>query len=156
MKTNQHLEDIIYKQVGEEIARNELSPGAMAKSIAEAKGNKALVESLYAKFRHHELMREFELQQVKEKQSNEDRIRREKEQIEEERREGIYRCPKCDYHGKLKKKPRGSALLIVTLLLLSFLTGSIAAALLVLLYAIFTSGSKGVCLECKTVVAKKL
>ena len=60
MKINPHGADAVYKQVGEEIARKEFSPGAMARAVAESMGDKSLVESLYVEFRFEELVRELE------------------------------------------------------------------------------------------------
>jgi hypothetical protein len=72
MKMNPHGADAVYKQVGEEIARKEFSPGAMARAVAESMGDKSLVESLYAKFRFEELVREMEREIIAKKQQRED------------------------------------------------------------------------------------
>src|SRR5262245_7028819 len=56
---NPHVEDFLYRIVGEEVARNELHPGSMARAVAESKGDNSSVRSLYITFRVKELYREY-------------------------------------------------------------------------------------------------
>ncbi|XOF33163.1 MAG: hypothetical protein ACL93V_14290 [Candidatus Electrothrix sp. YB6] len=148
MKTNQHLADAVYKQVGEEMIRKEFSPGAMARAVAEANGNKALAESLYAKFRFEELMRELEREVVAESSRRKKEEERQAEAIRQERQKGIYMCPNCGYYGKPKQMHQGSVLLMFLLLSVYVIPG--------IIYALIFNGHKGVCPKCGTVVAKKM
>jgi hypothetical protein len=66
MPSNPHLDDELYRLVGEEVARKEFHPGAMARAVAEANGNNDLIQALYIKSRHAELLRQIELQDAAE------------------------------------------------------------------------------------------
>lgn len=133
---NPHLKDEIYRVVGEEIARNEYHPGPMARAVAEAQGNRDLVESLYIRFRHEEVARQFE----------HDAPRRRADALERNKR-GLYDCP-CGFSGEPTKKARGSVLLTLVLLCVYVIPG--------LIYAIVFSGYKGICPDCGRTVAAKL
>ncbi len=127
MKTNPHLQDEIYRIVGEEVARKEYHPGPMARAVAEARGNRDMVQSLYIKFRYEELGRQIE------------RAAREKDYLT---------CPKCGHYAKPELKSRGSVLLVL-LLLCAFIVPGI-------LYALIFSGYKAVCANCGNVLLKRV
>jgi predicted RNA-binding Zn-ribbon protein involved in translation (DUF1610 family) len=59
-----------------------------------------------------------------------------------------YACPKCGYHGELKKKSRGSCLVCLFLSLFYVIPG--------LVYAFIFTGSKGVCPKCGYTVRKTM
>jgi predicted RNA-binding Zn-ribbon protein involved in translation (DUF1610 family) len=143
MKTNPHLADAVYKQVGEEMARKEFSPGAMARAVAEADGNKARAESLYAKFRFEELVRELEREAVTEAQ----RRQNIEQQARERKRQNIFDCP-CGFSGKAKIKARGSILITLILLCVYVVPG--------LIYALVCSGYKAVCPNCGRLLADRV
>lgn len=55
---DEHTQDQLFTRVGQEIARKEFSPGAMARAVASAKGDKSIVEALYIECRVNEVARE--------------------------------------------------------------------------------------------------
>lgn len=152
MKLDPHTSDALYTQIGEELARNERSPGAAARAVATAKGNKALAESLYIKCRFEELSRELERNhQAKELEAAQKAAQRAaaaEEQNKEKNKKGIYTCPNCGFRGKLIKKDRGNILVFLALLIFYVIPGVIYAALFL--------GEKGICPQCGTVVKERM
>ena len=130
MAMNPHLQDEIYAIVGDEVARNELHPGPMARAVAESQGNRDLVQGLYIKFRFEELYRKAE----REATANAELV-------------GAVRCPQCGHTGRPIRKPRGSIVLLAVLFMFYVVPG--------LIYAIAFNGYKGVCAKCgKTLIAR--
>ena len=128
---NPHLQDQVYRLVGEEVARNEFHPGPMARAVAESHGNRELVQGLYITRRFEELYRQAEL-----------------EIITEEQRRGCVTCPRCGCFGRPVSKERGNILLVILLLMLYVIPG--------LIYAIAFQGYKGVCSSCGMTLFKKV
>jgi hypothetical protein len=127
MKTNPHVNDEVYRIVGEEVAGKEFCPGPMARTVAECNGNRDLIQGLYIQFRYEELLR----------------------QIENEK--GTFDCPNCGFRGRLLRKARGNTALVVILLFIPFLLGPFVGPLFLLFFApgvaylVAYGGYKGVC-----------
>ena len=132
MKKNPHVQDEIYRAVGEEVVRKEYHPGPMARAVAESAGNRDVVQSLYIRFRCEELERQVE---------------RAEQQARERKRQNIFDCP-CGFSGKAKIKERGSILLTLVLLCLFVVPG--------LIYALDCSGYKAVCPNCGRLLADRV
>ena len=87
MKMDKHIEDMLFAQVGEEVAQKEYHPGPLARAVAVAKGDKAIVESLYIEYRVEELARQHALaQRNKPPAAKLKKI---------EKGEAVYKCPHC-------------------------------------------------------------
>jgi hypothetical protein len=143
MEINPHLADQIYKQVGEELAAKQFSSGAMARAVAGANGNKGVAESLYAKFRFEELVRELEREAEREAAVQEQRI---KKAIAVDLENSIYTCPNCGNRGQLKIKDGVNVVPFILLMLCGIIPGIIYHMI---------CGYKGVCSNCgKTLVPR--
>ena len=145
MATNPHIQDTVYRIVGEEVARKEFHPGPMARAIADASGHAELVQSLYIKYRYEELVRQIER----------DIAAKELEcAAEEEQRRhldastGVFTCPYCGYRGRPVRKPRGSWPVLLVLFCLYIVPG--------LIYMLAYSGYKAVCAKCGETLIRKL
>ena len=158
MKTNEHLQDKLWTQVGEEVARKEYSPGPMAKAVAESNGNRDLVQSLYIKFRREELLRQMEREsqqqeiQRREQQEVERKRINEEARIKKLQRNGdittqAWSCAACGFNGFLNIKTRGSLFVFIILLFLGLVPG--------IIYAIAHNNYRGVCPHCGAVVIRK-
>ena len=53
------IRDEIYKQIAEEIERNELKKSTAMRAVAECKGDKELAQSIYVNYRFEELSKEY-------------------------------------------------------------------------------------------------
>lgn len=129
MTIDPHTEDRIWRQVGDEVAREEYASGPMAKAVAQADGNKDRVNSLYRQFRFEELWRELEREAADGKErerarAEEQALERELSEIragEERRRAWEERqiaekkakwgetsehmsCPTCRYQGTMVRR----------------------------------------------------
>lgn len=148
MNPNSHLADRIYGQIGEELARNERSPGAAARAVSEAHGDRDLAESLYIKFRFEEIWRQLEVTRAAEEAARQAELQKQAALAAKNRKSGRYTCPHCGYHGKLNKRHRGSLLVAFLLLLVYIVPG--------IIYAMIYNGLKGVCPKCGKTVVEKL
>lgn len=54
---NRDIEDLIYDQVADELANNDIKPGLMAKAVAKAKGDQKKAKGLYNELRAEQLVR---------------------------------------------------------------------------------------------------
>ncbi|MCC6356192.1 MAG: hypothetical protein IT577_20085 [Verrucomicrobiae bacterium] len=138
MNSDTDLTDAIYRQVGEEIAQKVYHPGTLAKAIAEAAGNRSLVESLYVRFRFDELVRSHQRAAQEHKQKAE----------AEDRQQGIYTCPACGHRGKLLIKEHGSEPIGFLLTLCFIIPGVI--------YSQKGFWSEGVCANCRCTLVPRL
>ena len=143
MKKNAHLQDEIYRTVGEEVARKEYHPGPMARAVAESAGNRDVAQSLYIRFRCEELERQIEREAVAEAQ----RRQNAEQKARERKRQNIFDCP-CGFSGKAKIKARGSILILLVLLCIYVVPG--------LIYALVCSGYKAVCPNCGRLLADRV
>jgi hypothetical protein len=126
MGTNPHVQDEVYRLVGEEVARNEFHPGPMAHAVAEAHGKRDLIEGLYIRFRYEELLH----------------------QMQADLREPAFACPNCGYGGRPVPKPRGSWALLILLFCLYIVPGVI--------YLFVYNGYKGVCAKCGRTLIERM
>ncbi|MCX7003944.1 MAG: hypothetical protein NTV22_11825 [bacterium] len=140
MNTNSHKLDEIYRIVGEEVSRKEYQPGAMARAVEEAQGNRDLVQPLYIKFRREELVR----QMAEERRAQAKDLCRKYAAGQT----SVLACPKCGYIGKPQLTNRGSAILLVLLFCAFVLPGAI--------YALVYDGRKAVCANCGHTLINKV
>ncbi len=142
IETNPHLKDEVYRIVGEEMARRELHPGPMARAVQEAQGRSELIDSLYVKFRHEELLRHFERAAAEQdaRTTNDEQMRQIKP--------SLVACPNCGHHGEPLVKERGNGALCVLLFLLGIVPG--------IIYAIDRRGYMGVCGNCGQMVVERI
>lgn len=148
MKENSDLQSDLYRAIGEEIARKEYFPGPIARAVAEALGNKNLVQSLYIKFRYEELSRQMEKDIAENAKQDEQQTQKRNAAIIREQQQGIYRCSKCGFHGKPDIKRRGSIPLMIILMCFYFLPG--------IIYAIFRNGNKAMCPTCGYTICPRI
>jgi ribosomal protein S27AE len=140
MNTNSLKLDEIYRIVGEEVSQKEYQPGAMAKAVEEAQGNRDLVQPLYIKFRREELVRQMAEEQ--------------RAQAEELCRKFLAAhpsnliCPKCGHVGKPKLTPCRNDLVLLLLWCLFVVPGVI--------YAYATSSRKAFCAKCGYTLINKV
>src|SRR6266508_470235 len=96
------IEEQLYAIAGQEVASRNMSPGLMAKALADADGDERKAAAGYIKLRVEQLRAEHAAMVVadaaKEKRRREalEVDRRQKEESRE------TRCPKCGYLGKMK------------------------------------------------------
>lgn len=137
------LEDEVYRIVGEEVVRKEYHPGPMAKAVAEGRGNRDMVQSLYVRFRCQDLIRSLEREAVAKREKR----KRELEEARRRTRENIFDCP-CGFSGKANVVPREpfSMVVLIVGLLLFILPG--------ILYLVSIAGYKAVCPKCGRTLAE--
>jgi hypothetical protein len=142
MNVDPHLQDEIYRVVGEEVARREFHPGPMARAVSGAGGDPALVQSLYIKFRFEELVRQIERRIAPEELQ---RAVDEEQQRLTEVQQGVLKCPNCGHRGQPIQKARGNWIVLIVLFCLWIVPG--------LIYLLAYHGFKKVCSKCgKTLV----
>jgi len=134
--TNPHVQDEVYRVIGEEVSRKEFFPGPMARAVADARGNNDLIQSLYIQFRYEQLVREIrngtapaELRDAAEAHLRWIEIQK-----------GILKCSHCGHRGAAVRRARGDMLIFFSLLCIFVVPG--------LLYALAYHGYKGVCAKC--------
>ena len=112
---NNYVDDQLYRQIGEEVQRQEFAPGPKIRAVAESKGNKALVEGLYVKFRFQELVNEMAQRDLSERSLMRDQIEN-----------GIpIKCPKCQRQSLMERRARGNPAICLVLMLIYLIPGII-------------------------------
>ncbi len=103
MLTDRDVQNEVYRLVADELSRNEISPGVMARAVADSRGNTELTRSLYIKYRFEELCRKAALG------------------------DAAITCPRCGHVGPLFKAPKGDWGVLLALLMLLVVPGVIYA-----------------------------
>jgi len=125
------VENQLYVQVWEEVARQEYQPGLIARAVAEARGNRDVAQSLYIKYRFEELAHQVE-RNIEERAA---RVAKEQlEKLKKDKLAGVFTCWNCSFRGKPLIKKRGND---PTYVWLDFLVGLLLLCAFVIPGAIY-------------------